>query len=526
MAGIEAGTAAMIIFGFIFVFLIAILVYASRYKRVPPDRAMVVYGRERVREVRGQKKKVGFQIVKGGGKFIMPIIEGVEYLPLEIRTLDITVKSVVTQEGVMLDVEAVAQTKIASDIDSLYTAAEQLLHKTNEEIDYVLIKSLEGHVRGVCANLTVEQINSDRNKVSQEIQSIAVSDLKTMGLNVRSFTIRDLKDEVGYLEAMGKKRTAEVKRDAIIGEAEAKRDAKIESAEADRLGETARAVADTQIAEAYRDKKLKVAAYEEDVNKKEADRDIAYELQKTMRDQELIQAKMEVKLREKEKEIELSGQEIERKEKELEAMVRKPAKAEADRNAFIAEGKAKAHRAEGQADADVVKMKGRSDADVVIMDGDADAKAFEAKGNAQAEVTRTQGFADAEALQAKGLAEGKAIEAKGLGEATAMDSKAEAWIKYGDAAIAQIIIDKLPEIAEELARPLQNTQKLIIMGGGDSGPSRLVKDGTQSIVQLSNLVKTLTGMDIVDIVKEGYSGLTKSAKDTTVKALKKVKKTE
>lgn len=514
--------AVLYIFVIVFMLVVIILVYANRYKRVPPDRAMVVYGKEKIREVRGQKKKIGFQIVKGGGKFIIPIIEGVEYLPLEIRTLDITVKSVVTQEGVMLNVEAVAQTKIASDIDSLYTAAEQLLHKTNEEIDYVLIKSLEGHVRGVCANLTVEQINADRNKVSQEIQSVAVTDLKTMGLNVRSFTIRDLSDEVGYLEAMGKKRTAEVKRDAVIGEAEAKRDAKIESAEADKLGETARAIADTEIAKAFRDKKLKIAEYEEEVNKKEADRDIAYELQTTTRDQELIQAKMEVKLREKEKEIELSDKEIERKEKELEATVRKPARAEADRNAFIADGKAKAHRAEGQAEADVVKMKGRSDADVVVMDGESEAKAFEAKGNAQAEVTRTQGFADAEALQAKGLAEGKAIEAKGLAEATAMDNKAEAWRKYGEAAIAQIIIDKLPEIAEELSRPLENTQKLIIMGG-DSGPSKLVREGTNSMVQLSNLVKTLTGMDLVEMVKEGYAGITKTTKDA-VKTVKKGKK--
>jgi len=464
----------------VFLIVLIILVYSNRYRRVPPDAAMVVFGKK--------YEKIGFKIVKGGGKFIIPIVEEVALLPLDVRTLDISVKSVVTLQGVQMDVEAVAQVKISSDENLLKTAAEQLLHKSADEINYVATRSLEGHVRGVCARLSVEDINADRNKVASEIQDVAVEDLKNMGMDVVSFTIRDLEDKVGYLDALGKKQTAEVKRNAVIGEAEAERDAVIKSAEAKKEGKTAEAIAETQIAEAIRNKNLKVAAYEEEVKTKEADRDIAYSIQKSLREQELIEAQMGIKIREKEKGIELQQQEIDRKEKELEATIRRPARAEKDREILIAEGKANAQVKEGQAEADVIQMKGKAQADVRFLNGEAEANVGKAKGLAQADVLREQG-----------IAHGKAIEAKGLAEAIAMDKKAEAWEKYGEAAIAQMIIDKLPEVADKLA-PLENTEKIIIMGG-ERGPSALVGDGVRSMVELTTMVKGLTGLDIQELIK-------------------------
>jgi len=464
----------------VFLIVLIILVYSNRYRRVPPDAAMVEFGKK--------YEKIGFKIVKGGGKFIIPIVEEVALLPLDVRTLDISVKSVVTLQGVQMDVEAVAQVKISSDENLLKTAAEQLLHKSADEINYVATRSLEGHVRGVCARLSVEDINADRNKVASEIQDVAVEDLKNMGMDVVSFTIRDLEDKVGYLDALGKKQTAEVKRNAVIGEAEAERDAVIKSAEAKKEGKTAEAIAETQIAEAIRNKNLKVAAYEEEVKTKEADRDIAYSIQKSLREQELIEAQMGIKIREKEKGIELQQQEIDRKEKELEATIRRPARAEKDREILIAEGKANAQVKEGQAEADVIQMKGKAQADVRFLNGEAEANVGKAKGLAQADVLREQG-----------IAHGKAIEAKGLAEAIAMDKKAEAWEKYGEAAIAQMIIDKLPEVADKLA-PLENTEKIIIMGG-ERGPSALVGDGVRSMVELTTMVKGLTGLDIQELIK-------------------------
>ena len=481
--------------------VLIILVYSNRYRRVPPDQAMVIFGKG--------YGELGFTIIKGGGKFIVPILEEVSFLPLDVRTLDVSVPSVVTKEGVQLGVEAVAQVKISSDESLLKTAAEQLLHKSPEEINYVATRSLEGFIRGVCARLSVEEINVDRAKVAGEIQDVAVEELSSMGLQVVSFTIRDLEDTVGYLDALGKKQTAEVKRNAVIGEAEAVRDADIRSAVAKKDGKTAEAIAETQIAEAIRDKNLKIAAYEEEVKTKEADRDIAYSIQKSLREQELIEAQMGIKIREKEKGIELQEQEIARKEKELEATIRRPARAEKDREILIAEGKANAQVKVGQAEADVIQMKGKAEADVRFLNGEAEANVNKAKGLAQAEVLKEQG-----------LAHGKAIEAKGLAEATAMDKKAEAWEKYGEAAIAQLIIDKLPEIADKLA-PLENTEKIIIMGG-ERGPSALVGDGVRSMVELTSMVKGLTGLDIQKLIK-GYlpQGETGKEKVKDAKILKK-----
>jgi len=194
----------------IIMIVIILVTYASRYRRVPPDAAMVVFGK--------RYGNVGFTIVKGGGKFVVPIVEEVSYLPLDVRILDVSVKDVVTQKGVMLDVSAVAQVKISSDDRLLGTAAEMLLHKSAEEINYVATRSLEGYIRGVCARLTVEEINADRSKVAAEIQEVACHDLANMGLTVVSFTIRDLKDNVAYLMALGSKQTAVVKEAAIRGE--------------------------------------------------------------------------------------------------------------------------------------------------------------------------------------------------------------------------------------------------------------------------------------------------------------------
>ena len=194
-------------FMMIIMIVIILVTYASRYRRVPPNAAMVVFGK--------RYGNMGFTIVKGGGKFITPIVEEVSYLPLDVRTLDVTVQNVVTAKGVMLDVSAVAQVKISRDEKLLQIAAEQLLHKSTEEINYITIRTLEGHVRGVCARLMVEDINADRNKVSAEIQDVACEGLANMGLQVVNFTIREISDNVGYLQALESKRTAEIREAAI-----------------------------------------------------------------------------------------------------------------------------------------------------------------------------------------------------------------------------------------------------------------------------------------------------------------------
>src|SRR5437867_5280509 len=186
--------------------------YAARYKKVPPDAAMVVYGRR----FGGR----GYDVIRGGGKFILPIVESYRFLPLGIRTLDVIVNEIVTdvtRSGARVNIKAVAQVRISDDPDVLRTAAGQLLHKSDDEINEIALKTLEGHVRGVCATLTIEQVNSDRDAIASKILTMAGEDLKNMGIEIRSFVIKEIEDEHGYLDALGIKRTEEVKREARVG---------------------------------------------------------------------------------------------------------------------------------------------------------------------------------------------------------------------------------------------------------------------------------------------------------------------
>ncbi len=437
------------------VFVALVVLYASRYKKVPPDRAMVVYG------------KRGFKVITGGAKFIVPIVEAYEFLPLDVRTLDVNVQDIVTdvtRSGARVNIKSVAQVKVSSDKKVLHTAAEHLLHKSPSEIDEIAMKTLEGHVRGVCATLTVEEINSDRDMVGGKIQNGAGNDLMNMGISIRSFVIRDLEDEHGYLNALGIKRTEEVKRDARVGKANANREATIQEAIAAQQGEQANAEAEAQVAVYHRDRDMTRQKAEAEVEKERANKEISYSIQDAKRKQELIVEQRNIDIRDKEKRVELQQKEVLRKTQEQEAEQVVPARAMA--SAKIAEA-----------------------------DGERQRLALVAAG--EAEKIRQEGKAEADVIRMKGQAEGEAILAKGLAEAEAMEKKALAWEKYGKAALTEIIVGQLPAIVAEAAKPLQNTEKLIIMG--TDGPSRLVDNVVNIAAQAPDLVKSLTGMEVSEL---------------------------
>src|SRR3972149_860930 len=191
------------------------LIYKNQYKRVPPNMALVVYGRK-VKQVGAR----GYSVVSGGGRFVLPLVEDVAWLRLDVRTLDVVVNEIVTdvqRSGARINIKAVAQVKISSDATTLLTAAENLLGKQDQEVNEIALKTLEGHARGICATLTVEQINSDRDSIASKIMGLAGNDLKNMGIEIRSFVIKEIEDEHGDLAALGVERTEEVKRDARMG---------------------------------------------------------------------------------------------------------------------------------------------------------------------------------------------------------------------------------------------------------------------------------------------------------------------
>jgi len=471
-----------------------VAIIANRYKKVPPDKAMVVYGHDM-----GDGK--GYMVISGGGKFIVPIIESYEFLPLDVRSLEINVDEIVTdvkQSGAKINIRSVTQIKVSSEPTTLDTAAEHLLHKSDDEINEIARKTLEGHVRGVCSQLTIEAINSDRDAISQKILENALIDLKNMGIEIRSFVIKELEDVHGYLDALGIKKTEEVKRDARIGKANANREATIAEARAAQEAEKANAEAEAQVAIYHRDRDITRQNAEAEVEKQRANKEISFALQDAKRSQELIVEKRTIDLREKEKQIEVFNAEVKRMEQEQRGTQIIPAVARADAVAAEADGRKRAEitLAEGERQRLILVAEGESRQLSMVADGQADK--IRKEGTAEADIIRLKGLAEGEAIKAKGLAEGEAIKAKGLAEAMAMEAKAEAWRKYGEAAVANLIIDALPKIAHEVSIPLENTEKIIVMG--NEGHAGIVGRSVDILAQLPTLVKGLTGRGVLELL--------------------------
>ncbi|RCX18302.1 flotillin [Anaerobacterium chartisolvens] len=453
--------------GVVIILFILISIFVSRYVKVGPDEALIVSGRKK--KMSGGQV-VGFRIVRGGATFVWPVLEVAKTISLRIMPLDVN-SSAYTSQGVQVTVDGIAQVKIDSSQEAIATAAEQFLSLKEEEIKRIATQTLEGHLRSIVGNLTVEEINQNRDAFAQKVQELAAGDLANMGLKIISFTIREIADKNGYLESLGKAQIARVQRDAVIGQAEAKRDADIKSAEAMQAGQTAKYLAETKIAESNRDKEMKVADYQASINEKKAEADLSYDKKKYVIEQEVQKEAMQVEIVKKQKEIELQQQEALRKEKELEAIVRKPAEAS---------------RFKTEVDAEAERVK----------------RSKEAEGQSYA--IKAEGIARAEAIRAAGLAEAEIIKAKGEAEAAAMAKKAEAYRMFNDAAMIQMVIEKLPDIASAISQPLSKTEKIVMIG--DSGASKLTKDITSVVAQLPETVKSLTGIDLTDIIKNYAHG--------------------
>src|SRR5438876_4484013 len=448
----------------------------SRYTKVGPNDVLIVSGRKhRFVDPDGTVRTRGFRIVKGGGTFVYPIVEKVDVLSLELLTIDVQTPEVYTSKGVPVKVDGVAQIKVKGDDISIATAAEQFLSKGTDDIKNIATQTLEGQLRAILGTMTVEDIYQNRDAFASKVQEVAAGDMANMGLLIVSFTIRDIRDSHGYLEALGKPRIAQVKRDAVIAQAEADRDAMIRSAQATQAGQEAKFVADTKIAEAQRDYQTNVAQYQAAVNQKKAEADLAYDLQKYKTGQLVKAEEVQVSIIEKQKQIELQQQEILRKQRELEANVQKPADAER-------------YKVETLANATKFQLE---------TEAAGAASAAKAKGFAAADVSKATGIAEAEANKARGLAEAAIIEAQGKATAEAMRVKAESFKQYNEAAVIEMIIRVLPEVACKISEPLSKTEKMIIINSGNGalggGASKLKADVTTIVAQLPPVIGSLTG---------------------------------
>jgi len=242
------GLIAYMVIGVIAVLVLVLIVYASRFVKVGPNQVLVISGKARiVVNPDGTRQRVGFRIRVGGGTFVWPVLERVDTLSLELMTLEVRTPEVYTVQGVPIVVDGIAQIKVKGDDISIRTAAEQFLGKSQSEIAQTALQTVEGHLRAILGAMTVEEVYKNRDAFAARVQDVAATDLANMGLALISFTIRDIRDSQGYLDALGKPRTAQVKRDAVIGEAEAQRDATIKSAQANQAGQVAKFAADSKI---------------------------------------------------------------------------------------------------------------------------------------------------------------------------------------------------------------------------------------------------------------------------------------
>ncbi|MBV9083956.1 MAG: flotillin family protein [Acidobacteriaceae bacterium] len=439
--------------------LALMMVMATLYRKAGPHEALIVYGLR------------GTRIVKGRGTVIVPMVESFRQLSLQLMSFDVAPQQdLYTKQGVAVTVEAVAQIKVKSDPESIQTAAEQFLTKSDEEREGLIRLVMEGHLRGIIGQLSVEQIVKEPEMVGDRMRATCADDMSKMGLEVISFTIKEVRDKNEYITNMGRPDIARIKRDADVASAEAERDTAIRRADAVRASAVARAQADQERvmaealslakqAEAQRDLEIKKAQYVETIKRQQAQADKAYDIQSNMMQQQVVAEAVKVRQVEKEQEIKVQEAEISRHEKELIANVLKNAEIERQRIETLAEASRRKMMIEAEGSAAATRLQGEADADIILRKGEAEAKA--------------------------------------------MNVKAEAYQEWNQAAVVDKLITGLPEVVKALASPLANVDKITIVSTGDgnaAGMNKITGDMTKMAAQIPALFETLSGMQMSELL--------------------------
>jgi flotillin len=478
------------------VILVASL-YARYYVKVPPDHVAVFTGRG------------GFRLVRGGASFRLPVIERVDYMSLAPFEVELPIRGAYSKEGVPVHVDAVALVRFDSTEEAIRTAAERFLNADRPQLQQSVQQILAGHLRSICAKMTVEELNSSREAFVSRVTDEAGSDFGGIGMNLDVLTIQHISDDQGYLENLGRKRVAEVKRDAQIGEAEAQRDAMMRAAEARRQGETAEAEAAAAIAEAARDRDLRVAKAKALVEAERARAEQAGPLANAESLKEVVRAEVAVEEERTRANIAVESQEVLRAERALEASVIKPAEAERQASVLRAEGDrlATVQRAEGTSQARALEGEGESRNRISI--AEALRRELEAEGEGEAKARTLKAEAHRLELEAEGAGQ-KAIL---LGEAEGKEKLAEALNQYNTAALQLAVypelIAKLPEIAQSLAAPFAQVDRIVLMdSGGGNGSGSLGKYGAAVPMMLAQAIETLraVGLDLPALLSQEGAG--------------------
>lgn len=410
-----------------------------------PNEAMVVSGFCRSPPV----------MVAGGRVLVVPCLQQIQRISLNTLTLNVRSEKVYTRHGVPISVTGIAQVKIQGQNKEMLAAACQMfLGKSEAEIAQIALETLEGHQRAIMAHMTVEEIYKDRQKFSEQVFNVASSDLVNMGISVVSYTLKDIQDDQDYLRSLGKGRTAQVQRDARVGEAEAKRDAGIREARARQEQVSAQLLSEAATAKAQRDFQLQQAQCDGAVSARKAQADLAYQLQVARTQQAIAAQRAQVALVERAQRAQLQEHEVGRRERELEATVRKPAEAERYRLERLAE----AQRAQ------------------LMMEAEAEAEAMKVTGSARADALARRSQADAAQAAAK----------------------AEAFARYPEAAVVDMVLQRLPQVAEAVAQPLLGTRRVTLVGAatGPVGVARIPTEILDVVSRLPGAIEAVAGVTV------------------------------
>jgi len=476
---IGIGVAALVV-----VVFIIIQTWGRLLRKVGPNQALIVYGMG------------GTKVITGGSHFVVPLYQRAQDFSLELMSFDVAPsQDLYTTQGVAVNVEAVTQIKVRSDEESVKTAAEQFLSKSQQEREGLIRLVMEGHLRGIVGQLTVEDLVKDPENVGAKMLKTVTPDMEKMGLEVISFTIKDVRDKNDYITNMGRPQIAQIRKEADIAAALAQRDTQIQQANAAREAAIAKAAADQQRvkaeseslalqAESQRNLSLKKASFDAEVKTQQASADKAYDIQANMMQQQVVTEAVKVTEVEKNAQIKVQQAEIQRRELELQATIQKAAEAERRRIETVADAERQRLILESQGQADAAKARGVGDA----------------------EANRARGLAEAEVIRAKGLAEAEVIRAKGQAEADAMKVKAAAFHEYNQAAVLDKLLTGLPEIVRAISEPLSKVDKVTIVSTGNGngtsglGASRLTGDIVNMVAQVPALFELLSGTRIGDLM--------------------------
>jgi flotillin len=454
------------------------------YRKVGPNQALILYGMQK-------------DVRTNGGAFVMPLFQRAQEFSLELMSFDVAPQqNLYTNQGVAVRVEAVTQLKVRNTNESILTAAEQFLSKNPQERESMIRLVMEGHLRGIVGQLTVEQIVKEPEMVSEKMRTTSSADLAKMGLEVVSFTIKEVRDENEYISNMGRPEIERVKKEANIAAALAARDTQIQQANAAREAAIAKAGADqarveaeaasqAKQAEFQRDLALKRASYDAEVKKQQVVAEKASDIQYAIQQQQIVAETARAQEIEKTAQVKVQEAEAQRRQMELEATVVKAADAERQR----------------------VETMAGAEKQRASLEAEGRAAALRSQASAEGEAAKVRGAADAEAARLRGLAQADVIRAQGEAEAEAMRVKAAAYHEYNQAAVLDKLISNLPEVVRALAEPLSKVDKISIVSTGNGangsslGASRITNDMVNILAQVPALIEALTGAKVGNLME-------------------------